>query len=230
MAMYHIRHEVEPSFGGLKMTLASIRPDLEIRYTTNGDEPAEYSQLYRRPLEIKSSQVVKCATFKDGKRMGETLVVPVQLHDITGKNVLRSNRVERRVVNGVRGSLKNTDGEWASWAKNDSICLTFDVGNRKNLTRLWLGCLNDFGLAIHKPAKIEVWLSNNDVSYWKAAEKQYDAEKVFCEGRYVEDLALDFDDSARYVRLILKGVGKCPKRHVRPGMEARIYIDEVSIE
>ena len=78
------------------------------------------------------------------------------------------------MLNGVRGSYKNSDGEWAFWAKNDSIALTFDVGTRKRLSHASVGCLNDYGLAIHKPAKVEVWLSDNDVRYWKVAEQKCD--------------------------------------------------------
>ena len=36
--------------------------------------------------------------------------------------------------------------------------------------------------------------------------------------------------SARYVRVTAKGAGICPKDHVRPDQEARIYFDEVMIE
>lgn len=230
LSVYNVQHEVTPSFGELKVTLSCMYPGVEIRYTTDGSEPHEYSMLYRKPWTVKQSQTIKCATFKDGKQMGETLTLPVQFNGVTGKNVLRSNAVERRLVNGVRGSLKNTDGEWASWSRNDSIALTFDVGARKKLGRVSLGCLNDFGLAIHRPKEVEVWLSDNNVHYWKAVDKDFMKDGIFREGRFVEDLNFDFEDVARYVRIILKGAGICPDTHVRPGMEAQICLDEVLIE
>ena len=230
MSEYNVKHEVVPNFGELKMMLSCIRPDVEIRYTTDGSEPHEYSMLYRRPLIIKQSQTVKCATFKDGKRVSQILEIPVQVSGTTGCNVLRSNSVERRLVNGVRGSLKNTDGEWASWGKNDSIALTFDVGARKRMGVVSLGYLNDFGLGIHKPQKVEVWLSDNDVHYWKATEQTFDSDEVFVEGRFTKEMKFAFEDVARYVRIIMKGAGKCSGYHVRPGLETQIYLDEVLIE
>ena len=229
-AMYNVQHEVVPNFGELKVTLGCIRPDVDIRYTTDGSEPHERSILYRKPWNVKASQVVKCATFKNGKQMGETLVIPIRKGEITGNNLLRSNAIERRVLNGLRGSLKSTDGEWASWTKNDSIVLTFDVGVRKKLTNVSMGCLNSHGLGIHKPQKVEVWVSDNEVYYWKVAEKQYTSDEIFREGRFVEDLNFKFQAAARYARIILKGAGVCPERHVRPGLEAKIYLDEVMIE
>ena len=230
MSEYNVKHEVVPNFGDLKMMLSCIRPDVEIRYTTDGSEPHEYSMLYRRPLIIKQSQTVKCATFKDGKRVGQILAIPVQVSGVTGRNVLRSTSVERRLVNGVRGSLKNTDDEWTFWKKNDSIAVTIDVGARKRLGKVSLGYLNHFGLGIHKPQRVEVWLSDNDVHYWKATEQTFGRDEIFAEGRSTEEMELIFKDVARYVRVIMKGAGKCPEHHVRPGLETQIYLDEVLIE
>jgi hexosaminidase len=228
--MYNVQHQVVPNFGNLKVTLECIRPDVEIRYTVDGTEPGRYSTLYRKPWVVKETQTIKCATFKGGKQMGKTLTIPIVKGLVTGKNLLRGNQVERRVLNGVRASSKSTDGEWAFWTTNDSIALTFDVGQRKKLHKVSLGCLNDYGLAIHKPEKVEVWFSDNDVFYWKVAEREYMLDEIFREGCFIEDLEFGIDDAARYVRLILKGTGKCPDSHVRPGMEAQVYIDEVQIE
>jgi len=230
LSIYNVQHEVIPNFGELKMKLSCIHPDVQIRYTTDGSEPHEYSMLYRKPWVIKQSLTLKCATFKDGKQLGKTLIVPVQVNDFTGKTILGGSSVERRLVNGVRGSLKNTDGEWASWNKNDSIALTFDVGTRKVLKHVSLGYLNDFGLAIHKPQEVEIWLSDNNVYYEKVTERSFEPDEVFCEGRFVDDMTFDFEGVGRYVRIVMKGVGKCPGTHVRPGMEALVYLDEVLVE
>ena len=229
-AIYNVQHEVVPNFGDVKVTLSSISPDVEIRYTTDGSEPHAHAWLYRRPWLVKQSQTLKCAAFKDGKQMGQTLVLPIQMNGITGKNILRSNVVEKRLVNGVRGSLKNTDGEWSSWTKNDSIALTFDMGTRKKMSHVSVGYLNDYGLAIHKPAKVEIWLSDNEVHYWKVAERKFGKADIFSQGRFIKDLDFRFDDVARYVRIIIKGAGKCSALHVRPGLEAQVYLDEVLIE
>ena len=230
LSMYNVQHEVIPSFGDLKVSLSCIRSDMEIRYTTDGTEPQGYSMLYRKPLVVKKDVDVKCATFMNGKQMGETLVIPIRKNEVTGKNILRSNPVERRVVNGVRGSLKNMDGEWASWTKNDSIVLVFDMGSRKKMKRISLGFLNNFGLAIHKPEHIEISFSDDAALYWKIIERQFKKDEVFQEGCFVEDMVFEMDDTARYIRLIMKGAGTCPQWHVRPELEAQVYMDEVSVE
>ena len=85
-------------------------------------------------------------------------------------------------------------------------------------------------MGIHKPKSVEVLLSDNDVLYWKIAEKTYSLDEIFSEVRRVEDLPFEIDDAARYVRIVLRGAGKCPDTHVRPGQDAKVYIDEIMVE
>ena len=134
------------------------------------------------------------------------------------------------MVNGVRGSLKYTDSEWASWTRNDSIAFTLDLRKREHLNKLVLGCINNYGMGVHKPKRVEVWLSNEDIEYWKVASKEFEPEEIFREGTFIENLPFNLDDAGRYVRVILFGAGGCPLTHVRPGQEARVCVDELIIE
>lgn len=229
-SMYNIQHTVIPSDGKLQVTLECIRPDVEIRYTTDGNEPNFESTLYERKLQFAEPVTLKCATFKEGKQMGKTLTLPMRWNKATAKRLMRSNSVEQRMVNGVRGSLKYTDSEWASWTRNDSVAFTLDLRERERMQTLLLGCINNFGMAVHKPKRVEIWLSNDDVEYWKVAAKHFTPEEIFREGTFMENIPFEIEDAARYVRVILFGAGKCPVTHVRPGQESRIYIDELMIE
>ena len=228
--MYNIQHKVTPMDGSLQVELECIRPDVEIRYTTNGSQPTAKSSLYERKWQVTTPQTIKSATFKNGKQMGQTLTLPIQWNKATAKRMLRSNPVERVMVNGVRGSLKYTDSEWASWTRNDSIAFTLDLRKREHLNKLVLGCINNYGMGVHKPKRVEVWLSNEDIEYWKVASKEFEPEEIFREGTFIENLPFNLDDAGRYVRVILFGAGGCPLTHVRPGQEARVCVDELIIE
>lgn len=52
------------------VTLEADVPGAEIRYTTDGSEPAAGSQLYGLPFVINRSETVRAAVFRGGKRMG----------------------------------------------------------------------------------------------------------------------------------------------------------------
>lgn len=85
-------------------------------------------------------------------------------------------------------------------------------------------------MAVHKPAAIEVWISDDDKEYRKVGECSYTKNEIFREGVFREDIPFEIGTEARYVRVVARGAGDCPFTHVRPGQEARIYFDEIIIE
>ena len=230
-SMYNIQHTVKPVNGTLQVQLECIRPDVEIRYTTDGTAPTARSARYVRPLTVSRPQTVKVATFADGKQQGKTLELPLLRNKATAKSITSQGGNNVNVLlNGVRGSDKYSDFEWASWAKNDSIAFTVDLKRQETLHRLTLGTITNYGMAAHKPACLQVWLSPDGKEFTKAAEKRFSTKEIFREGTFKEDITFELDGTARYVRIVALGAGACPATHVRPGQEARIYMDELIIE
>ena len=231
-SMYNIQHTSTPVDGALQIKLECIRPDVEIRYTTDDSEPEATSTLYTRPLEFHTAQTLKCATFAAGRQMGKTLVLPLLHNKATAKPIFTQGASGASVLtNGVRGSLKQTDFEWCSWSKSDCISFTLDLQKDENIHTFTLGSITVYGMAVHKPESISVALSSDNVNFTEVGEKHFTPEEIFREGTYVEDLKFDLGTAkARYVRVTARGVGKCPPDHVRPGQEARIFFDEIIVE
>ncbi|MGP1477319.1 MAG: glycoside hydrolase family 20 protein [Phocaeicola sp.] len=229
-SMFNIDHDVLPRNGQLQVKLSCIRPDVEIHYTMDGKEPTAHSDLYNRPIMVKANTTVKAATFMNDKRMGELLTIPIIYNKATATRLLRSNVLEQHVLNGVRGSIKYTDGEWAGWTQNDSVCLTIDLLKRQSLSKVTIGMMNNHGMAVHKAKTIKILLSDNDIQYWKVGEQRYITADIFKESTEVEDLPILINGTARYIRIILKGPGKCPELHARMGKEAHMYVDEIMVE
>lgn len=230
-SMYNVQHTVTSHNGRLQVALECIRPDVDIVYTTDGSEPSPRSPLYKSVLPVKDkSFTLKCATYRDGKRMGEVLTLPVCLNKATGCVLKTGSAAGDVLVNGVRGSNRNSDFEWASWPDNDSISITLDLKGSVPMEWLTVGCNNNYGMGIHKPRRLEVWLSEDDQRYEKAAEKCFTDEEIFRKGMFVEDVSLNLAGKGRYVRLLVYGAGNTPRRHVRPGQAARVYMDEIIID
>lgn len=139
-------------------------------------------------------------------------------------------RQYRLLVNGVRGSQKYTDSEWCSWMKNDTVSFTLDLKKPETVKRLTLGSITNYGMAVHKPAKIEILISADNKDYRKVGEQTYTKNEIFREGIFREDLAFEVGGKARYVRVVAYGAGACPFTHVRPGQEARMCFDEIIVE
>lgn len=230
-SMYNIQHTVTPKDGSLLVKLDCLRPDVEVRYTMDGTPPAAQSALYTHPLTLTGAKTMKAATFAAGKQMGQTLELPVAWNIATARTIKSTGAADiGLLVNGVRGSLKYTDSEWCSWMKNDTVSFTLDLKKPEVVNQLTLGSITNYGMAAHKPAEIEIWISTDNKDYRKAGEQTYTKDEIFREGTFREELPFKIGEKTRYIRVVALGAGNCPITHVRPGQEARIYFDEVVIE
>lgn len=230
-SMYNIQQTVTPRGGALKVKLECIRPDVEIRYTVDGSDPTVASLCYKDAIIVNNAQTLRCATFMQGKQMGETLVLPILWNKATAKPVVDGKANELILTNGVRGSLKYTDSEWCCWDRSNRVSFTVDLQKEEELHTLTLGSITNYGMAVHKPALIRISVSDDNINFKDVVEQRLTSEEIFREGTYTDDYSLNLGSvTARYVRVVAEGAGNCPEDHVRPGQEARIYFDEVIIE
>lgn len=230
-SMYNIQQTVTPKEGRLQVELDCIRPDVQVRYTMDGSVPTAQSPLYTKPLMLTEAKTIKAATFAGNERLGQMLELPVIWNKATAKPVKSAGTGDLYMLtNGIRGSQKYTDLEWCSWMKSDTVTFTLDLKKPELVNKLTLGSITNYGMAVHKPAEIEVWISGDDKEYRKVGECSYTKNEIFREGVFREDIPFEIGTEARYVRVVARGAGDCPFTHVRPGQEARIYFDEIIIE
>lgn len=230
-SMYNIQQTVTPKEGRLQVELDCIRPDVQVRYTMDGSVPTAQSPLYTKPLMLTEAKTIKAATFAGNEQLGQMLELPVIWNKATAKPVKSAGTGDLYMLtNGIRGSQKYTDLEWCSWMKSDTVTFTLDLKKPELVNKLTLGSITNYGMAVHKPAEIEVWISGDDKEYRKVGECSYTKNEIFREGVFREDIPFEIGTEARYVRVVARGVGDCPFTHVRPGQEARIYFDEIIIE
>ena len=230
-SMYNIQQTVTPKEGRLQVELDCIRPDVQMRYTMDGSVPTAQSPLYTKPLMLTEAKTIKAATFAGNEQLGQMLELPVIWNKATAKPVKSAGTGDLYMLtNGIRGSQKYTDLEWCSWMKSDTVTFTLDLKKPELVNKLTLGSITNYGMAVHKPAEIEVWISGDDKEYRKVGECSYTKNEIFREGVFREDIPFEIGTEARYVRVVARGAGDCPFTHVRPGQEARIYFVEIIIE
>lgn len=230
-SMYNIQHQViSDGCGYLKVTLTCERPDLEIRYTLNGQEPVYNSSVYTDTLTLSEDIVVKAATFCGKRKMGETLVLPLNWNKATGKELVNAAPEMNVLVNGLRGSLKQTDFEWYTGAISKPIEVTVDLAKNETIKNCTVGCITNYGMAVHKPKLMKVEVSSDNLNYKEVGRLTFKDKDIFKEGNFIEDLSVNMENvQARYVRFTFEVPGNCPEDHVRPGQASRIYLDEIMI-
>lgn len=229
-SMFNIDHLVTSNNDTLKVALTCIRPDMEIRYTTNGKEPDITSAIYQDSLVIVDNVTIKAATFTDGKQKGQTLVLPLHWNKATARPVLNGTGQTYRLTNGLRGSDKQSDFEWCGWYAQDAS-FTIDLGKEDTMDQITIGCITNYGMGAHTPKQIILSISGDNKTFTQIAEKGFTHEDIFREGIRVEDQVFDTTGATgRYLKVDLKNPGKCPEDHTRPGQGTWVYIDEVIIQ
>lgn len=229
-SMFNLDHRVDGENDTLKVSLACIRPDMEIRYTIDGEPPQATSPLYTDTLRITKSTTVRAATFRDGQQMGQSLTLPLIWNKATAKRVLQAPAGQAyRLVNGLRGSDKHSDFEWCGWNGED-VSVTVDLGKTDSIHQVILGCITNYGMGVQMPARITVSISDDNRHFRQLGKQSFSPQEIFREGIRIEDQIFDtLDASGRYIKIDLKNPGLCPDDHTRPGQKTWVYLDEIQV-
>lgn len=226
-SMFNIQHRIIPNDNGaLTLTLECERPDVDIHYTLDGTEPTATSPRYTQALTLKENVTVKAATFAGNEQQGKTLILPVEWNKATAKPLVNAASGMEVLVNGLRGSLKQTDFEWYTGA----MSVTVDLQQPEDIRSCTAGCITNYGMAVHKPKSMTVELSDDNLHFKEAGKLTFTDDEIFREGNFIEDLRIDVDHArARYIRFTIEAPSNCPADHVRPGQPSRVYLDELII-
>ena len=161
-------------------------------------------------------------------RAGEVLELPVGRNKATACKVYSGRPAASLLVNGVRGSLRQTDFEWCHF--NDDAYLVIDLGEVTEVGQVDVGTLNNYGMAFHKPSSMSVSISVNGLDYIPAAHRDWHPDDIFREGRFREDIRFSFAaQPARYVKIKASHSGDCPEGHIREGQPSKYCFDEIVI-
>ena len=226
-SMFNIQHRIIPDDNGaLTLTLECERPDVDIHYTLDGTEPTATSPRYPQALTLKENVTVKAATFAGNEQQGKTLILPVEWNKATAKPLVNAAPGMEVLVNGLRGSLKQTDFEWYTGA----MSVTVDLQQPEDIRSCTAGCITNYGMAVHKPKSMTVELSDDNLHFKEAGKLTFTDDEIFREGNFIEDLTIDVDHArVRYVRFTFEAPSNCPADHVRPEQPSRVYLDELII-
>lgn len=229
-SMFNIQHTVTPEDGRLKVLLECERTDVEIRYTVDGTEPGRKSRLYSGPLTLTSGCTVRCAAFKGGKMMGKILTLPVEWNVATASEIsgLAGAGV---LVNGVRGSLRRSDFEWVQLPDTDESTFCLELDATVPVSDISAGCINDFGMCVHLPRSVELYVGENGEDFVSAGRWELDKTMEFAEGTFIKDIKFSFNEPvvAKYVKFVISCQGNTPHSHCRPHTRPKVYLDEIIV-
>lgn len=228
-SMYNINHKVEPYSGSLKVTLSTIRPDLNIHYTTDGSVPTIHSPRYHLPIRIAQDTQIQAATFKQGEQLGQVLSLDLNYNLATGCAVQADNPAKYVLTNGLRGSSRHSDFEWAGWYnKDDSFVI--DLGQKTKINQVVLGSITNYSMCVHKPKEIQLSIADDSGHFTPIKTITFTQEQIFNNTIQKEDISFDqLNTHTRYIKVEFKNPGVCPIGNPRAGAPNWIYFDEIIV-
>ena len=212
----------------------TFRP--EIRYSLDGKAPSARSTLYREPLRLKKSAIVKAATFEHGRRLGPMKEIRFAVHQALGRPVALKNPFSGRysgggplgLVDGLRASASQTDGQWQGFEGTD-LDAVIDLGSTRALRRIELAFLQNIPGWIFLPETVEVSVSKDGRTFETVAGMSNGIPSGPA-GLEIKKFSASLKANSRYVRVWAKNIAVCPPWHAGAGGKAWIFADEIIVE
>jgi hexosaminidase len=229
--------QFNPQKKQLAVTLGSDLAGVEIHYTTDGTEPTVQSPVYNTPILLDKTSTLKAVPVVNGAiaeksisqsySFNKATVKPVKYLDLFSEKYKGSG--EYTLVNGVRGTTNNNDGEWQAWsAKNMEVVI--DLQQAVEIHTISVGSLQNAGSYIFFPKKLEFFVSDDGVKFQKVAEAANDIDPLSGE-KQLKEFSVSFNPvKAGFVKVVAYNLGKCPKGHAGEGKDAWMFIDEIMVD
>lgn len=230
-SMYNIQHKATPKDGGVELELECERPDMHIVYFVAGEE--NNPKKYTGPLYFKEPTSVVASTWKGGKQMGRPIALNVGFNKATGKTVTSANcnnELQGVLTNGLRGSNRQSDFEWAGWHNRDAE-FTIDLGEVQPVNNVSLGGIAFSHVCVALPENVEILASEDGNEFSSIAVVNTPQELVFAKEPTKHEIqASGLDSKARYLKVVAKNPGKVPEGYAREGALTWLYFDELQVQ
>lgn len=229
--------EILPNQGsdGVLVKLTSDYPDAEIYYYTTSNKGNTKETVYNSPLKITHTQTIHAYVHIDGKEPMKITKREINVNDATGKIPVLNTIYEHQyaangaisLTDGVRGDPNNVKKDWLGFLGVDADIL-LDLGEVKQIDNVSLGCLHNPGNWIFLPTSIEFSLSEDGMNYLPASgtKPSIITPKDPMRSTYT---IISMVTKARYIKIVAKNIGICPKGHWGEGNPAWLFVDEIMV-
>jgi hypothetical protein len=211
-------------------------PEAEIRYTTDGKEPSEKSNEYRRPLKINRPAQIRTIALRKGMEPSPVVdtrfeMIPddisLELHSRYSSMYTAGG--DNALIDRVRGGDNFRTGMWQGFQGTDLEAVV-DLGRTRKVKSVAAGFLQETGSWIFLPESVEFAVSKDGTKYETVAVLTH-AIPQDLEGSVTRDfLKTGINKKVRFIRMRAKNIGICPEWHPGAGHPAWIFADEIMVE
>ena len=234
-ALYEITTIAKPSEknSGIQFSLKSAFNQNGIRYTTDGTSPNWNSFKYSNPIEITQNQTIKTSYFENQKQKSASIEQTFFINKATGKKITLVYPPHENysiggsfaLVDGMMGNRDKFGRDWLGfWGKD--LSATIDLGKSESIKKVTIGVLSNEGSWIHYPKNIEIFVSNDGVTFQNIKQVSLEDIKAL-----KGEIKVNFEtQKAQYIKIIAQNKGKIPDGLAGAGYESWLFVDEIGIE
>ncbi|WP_443634714.1 family 20 glycosylhydrolase [Candidatus Marifrigoribacter sp. Uisw_064] len=227
--LYKLEGKVIKENGGVYYQLKTPIVGKDIFYQLNNG----ISTKYTAPFSITESSSIQSQVTKNGVVLGESFTDTIVFHQaITGSlqlNIAPNKAYDaggkEALINGINGSDKRYgDKEWLGfWG--DNVEITIDLGEPKEIRFFKTRFYNATGQWIYAPKEIEIFASEDNVSYGLLKRIQLDNTE-----RIVEVTSEIYPTKKQFIKIRIPNYGMIPEGKQGAGNKAWTFIDELIFE
>jgi len=226
-----ITSHCEYNKGQFEYSLFAATDDIALEYSLNDSAWKDYT----KPFAILNSTLVKARGVKNGKPYGE-FSQTIHKHLANHKKVsyatpFSSNypaKEEQTLTDGLVGSnTKFRDGHWQGFY-GESLDVTIDLEEQKNISYVDLGCFQYNLSWILMPKSIRLYSSNDGINFEEFV-KYDNTISPQKEGKFRHQYTFSCSVNSRYIRVLAENYGVLPGWHPAAGSQAWLFVDEIRI-
>ncbi len=232
---YEIKTSITQADGkGVLLSLQSNNNNAPIYYTLDGSSPTTASAVYRQPILLQKSTLVKAATVMQGKMVDE-ITRTFNYNQATGKTISLRTSPDGRYNKGGKQALTNgvwggnsrfSDDEWLGWNGLDFEGV-IDLGQPTEITQAHLRFFHKPSSWIWIPSQVSIWGSTDGTNFMPLTSQQLTPPTR--EG--VVSLDVRWQAKAiQYVKIVAQSYGTIPPNMVGAGDKPWLFVDEIGLE
>ncbi len=207
-----------------------------IHYTLDGTEPTIESKKYRRPLKVKSNNVIKARVFKEGFTPSETLEShvfklgdPIQSIEISPQPPeAYAGDGSATLIDQQAGSTNFRDGKWLGYNKGPVVVI-LDLGKHKTVEEIIISSLSSPGSWIMNPSLIQSFFSHDGIHFQNGESIAPTPLTTSDKGGKTYYQLAGSENKSRYIKLVLQPIEQLPDWHPGKGNPGWLFIDEIIV-
>lgn len=222
---------VRPLKGTVEGSLYTPYPDAAIYYTTDNTMPSGRSRVYKGPVVMNKSGILKALAFDErGQPLGRIFQQAVTVHKGIGASVTVAHQPMERwnpgtavLVNGIAGSPRYNDAQWLGFS-GDDLEAVIDLGTIETIQSIQMNLLNYHWQRIWAPVVLDIEVSEDGVQYRKLfTQRKFPVNGINTVRTVVKGV------KARYIKVTGINKGIIPPGEYGAGSKALLMIDEIII-